>query len=136
MLLVEDNPADVELTQTALAEGGMKSRVHVAKDGFEALKFLRREQPHSDAPRPDLILLDLTLPGMDGLELLAKLKGDASLRTIPVVVLSSSASDSDVAETYGLHANCYIKKPVNFEQFAEVVKQLEGFWFQVVRLPS
>ena len=135
VLLVEDNPADVELTRKALADGKIRSTVHVASDGFAALQFLRREGPFANAPRPDLILLDLTLPGMDGLELLAKLKQDSALRSIPVIVLSSATSDADVEEAYRLHASCYIRKPVNYEQFVDVVRTLEGFWFEVVRLP-
>jgi chemotaxis family two-component system response regulator Rcp1 len=135
VLLVEDNPADVELTRKALADGKIRNTVHVARDGFAALEFLRREGSFSGVPRPDLILLDLTLPGMDGLEVLAKLKHDAELRTIPVIVLSSSNSDADVEETYRLHASCFIRKPVNYAQFSDVVRTLEGFWFQVVRLP-
>jgi CheY-like chemotaxis protein len=135
VLLVEDNPADVELTVKALADGKLRHNVHVAADGQAALQFLRREGSHADAPRPNLILLDLTLPNMDGLELLAKLKQDVALRSIPVVVLSSATSDADVEEAYGLHASCYIRKPVNYEQFVDVVRTLEGFWFRVVRLP-
>jgi two-component system, chemotaxis family, response regulator Rcp1 len=131
VLLVEDNPADVELTRKALADGKIRNTVHVAKDGFAALDFLR----HDSSPRPDLILLDLTLPGMDGLELLAKLKHDSALRSIPVIVLSSSSSDVDVEDAYRLHASCFIRKPVNYAQFTDVVRTLEGFWFQVVRLP-
>ena len=135
VLLVEDNPADVELTKKALADGTIRNTVHVANDGPAALRFLRREGEHAAAPRPDLILLDLTLPGMDGMELLAKLKQDHALRSIPVIVLSSSGSANDVEETYRLHAACFIRKPVNYAQFTEVVRTLEGFWFQVVRLP-
>ncbi len=135
VLLVEDNPADVALTKKALADGKIRNTVHVANDGPAALRFLRREGEHASATRPDLILLDLTLPGMDGLELLAKLKQDPSLRSIPVIVLSSSGSAEDVEETYRLHANCFIRKPVNYAEFTDVMRTLEGFWFQLVRLP-
>ena len=131
VLLVEDNPADVELTRKALADGKIRNTVHVARDGFAAIEFLRDK----GTPRPDLILLDLTLPGMDGLEVLAKLKQDSALRSIPVIVLSSSGSDADVEDAYRLHASCFIRKPVNYAQFSDVVRTLEGFWFQVVRLP-
>ena len=136
ILLVEDSPADVRLTQEALREGGLEHDLHVARDGDEALAFLRREDHHADAPRPDLILLDLNLPGKDGREVLADVKNDPDLRRVPVVVLTTSKAEEDVVRTYDLHANCFITKPVGLENFVDVLRQVQGFWTQVVRRPS
>ena len=136
ILLVEDSPADARLTEEALREGGLEHELHVARDGNEALAFLRREGHHADAPRPDLILLDLNLPGKDGREVLADVKNDPDLRRVPVVVLTTSKAEEDVARTYDLHANCYITKPVGLGNFVDVLRQVQGFWTQVVRLPS
>ena len=135
ILLVEDNPGDVRLTQEVLKEGGVPNRLHVAVDGVEALQFLRGEAPFEDAVRPDLILLDLNLPKKDGREVLAEIKEDEVLRRIPVVILTTSSAEADIMRTYDLHANCYITKPVDLEQFIEVVKFIEGFWLTIVRLP-
>jgi CheY-like chemotaxis protein len=135
ILLVEDNPGDVRLTQEALREGKIRNRLTVAKDGVEALAMLRREGPHANVPRPDLILLDLNLPRKDGREVLADIKADESLRRIPVVVLTTSKAEEDILRTYDLHANCYITKPVDLEQFIEVIKSIDDFWLTVVRLP-
>lgn len=136
VLLVEDNPGDVRLTREALKEGKIRNNLHVAKDGVEALAFLRREGEHAGAPRPDVILLDLNLPRKDGREVLTEVKGDASLRQIPVVILTSSQAEEDICRAYDLHANCYISKPVDLDQFIKVVKSIEDFWFTVVKLPS
>ncbi len=136
ILLVEDNAADVRLTEEALREGKVKTRLSVARDGVEALAFLRREGAFAQAPRPDLILLDLNLPRKDGREVLAEVKADAALRVIPVVVLTTSSAEADVSRSYSLHANCYITKPVDLEQFVSVVKSIDDFWLTVVRLPS
>ncbi len=135
ILLVEDNPADIRLTQEALREGKVKNRLSVARDGVEALAFLRREGPFSSAPRPDLILLDLNLPRRDGREVLAEIKADDELKRIPVVVLTTSSAELDILKSYSLHANCYITKPVDLEQFVSVVKSIDDFWLTVVRLP-
>ncbi len=135
ILLVEDNPADVRLTQEALREGKVKNSLNVARDGAEALAFLRREGPHAGAPRPDLILLDLNLPKKDGREVLAEIKADDELKRIPVVVLTTSSAELDILKSYSLHANCYITKPVDLEQFVTVVKAIDDFWLTVVRLP-
>ncbi len=136
ILLVEDNPGDVRLTIEALKEGKVSNSLSVARDGVEALSFLRREGPHAKAARPDLILLDLNLPKKDGREVLAEIKDDSSLRRIPVVVLTTSKAEEDILRTYDLHANCYITKPVDLEQFISVVRSIDDFWLSVVRLPS
>jgi CheY-like chemotaxis protein/two-component sensor histidine kinase len=136
VLLVEDNPGDVRLTREALKEGKVHNNLHVAPDGVEALAFLRREGRYADAVRPDLILLDLNLPRKGGREVLEEIKGDPSLRHIPVVILTSSSAEQDIARAYDLHANCYISKPVDLDQFIMVVKSIEDFWFTVVKLPS
>jgi two-component system, chemotaxis family, response regulator Rcp1 len=136
ILLVEDNPGDVRLTIEALKEGKVSNRLSVARDGVEALAFLRREGPHATAPRPDLILLDLNLPRRDGREVLAEIKADARLRRIPVVVLTTSNAEEDILRTYDLHANCYINKPVDLDQFISVVRSIDDFWLTVVRLPG
>jgi Response regulators consisting of a CheY-like receiver domain and a winged-helix DNA-binding domain len=135
ILLVEDNPGDVRLTKEALKEGRFANLINVAVDGFEAMAFLRREGKYANASRPDLILLDLNLPKKNGREVLAEIKADSDLKRIPVVVLTSSQAEKDIVATYNLHANCYITKPVDFEQFICVVRSIEDFWFAVVKLP-
>jgi chemotaxis family two-component system response regulator Rcp1 len=135
ILLVEDNPGDVRLTREGLNEGKVRNNLHVATDGVEALKFLRREAGYADAVRPDLILLDLNLPRKDGREVLSEIKADPDLKTIPVVVLTTSRAEQDVLHSYELQANCYITKPVDLEQFIMVVKSIEDFWLTVVTLP-
>lgn len=136
ILLVEDNPGDVDLTRDSLDESRIANNIHVAKDGEQALAFVRREGDYANAPRPDLILLDLNLPRKDGREVLAELKSDEKLRNIPVVVLTSSEAEEDIAKTYGLGANCYISKPVDLDQFARIVQSIESFWFSIVKLPG
>lgn len=135
ILLVEDNPGDVRLTKEALKECNIKNNLHVARDGEEALDYLFNRGPYHDAVRPDIILLDLNLPRKDGREVLEAIKADAHLKRIPVVVLSTSQSEDDVARCYDLHVNCYVKKPVDMEQFVEVVKSIDNFWFNIVKLP-
>ena len=135
ILMVEDNPGDVRLTVEALKEGKVRNNFHAVEDGMAALAFLRRQGPYTDAPRPDLILLDLNLPKMNGREVLAEIKEDPELRRIPVVVLTVSKAEQDIIKSYNLHANCYITKPVDFQQFLGVVKAVEGFWLSVVKLP-
>ena len=134
-LLVEDNPGDVRLTREALKEGNVRNRVSAVGDGVEALAFLRREGQYAAAPRPDLILLDLNLPKKDGREVLAEVKADADLRSIPVVVLTTSQAEEDIGKVYGLNGNCYITKPVGLEEFITVVKAIEDFWLEIVKLP-
>jgi two-component system, chemotaxis family, response regulator Rcp1 len=135
ILLVEDSPGDVRLTREALREGKVRNRLHVVVDGVEALSFLRREGAYRDAVRPDVILLDLNLPRKDGREVLHEIKADEALRTIPVVILTSSQAEEDICRAYELHANCYITKPVDLEQFITVVRSIEMFWFSIVKLP-
>ena len=135
VLLVEDNPGDVRLTREALREGKVRNNLYVASDGVEALRFLRKEAEHADAVRPDLILLDLNLPKKDGREVLEEIKRDPSLRHIPVVILTSSQAESDIVRAYDLHANCYVTKPVDLDQFITVVQSIESFWFTIVKLP-
>jgi two-component system, chemotaxis family, response regulator Rcp1 len=135
ILLVEDNPADIRLTREALHEAKISNNLHVATDGVQALRFLHREEEHADAPRPDLMLLDLNLPKKTGREVLEVVKEDPDLRRIPVVVLTTSEAEQDIVRSYDLHANAYIKKPVDFGSFVEVVRAIEDFWFSVVRLP-
>jgi len=135
ILLVEDNPGDVRLTKEALREGKVYNNLHWAKDGVEALEFLRREGKHAKAPRPDIILLDLNLPKKDGREVLEIIKGDEQLKNIPVVVLTTSKAEEDVVRSYALHANCYVTKPVDLEKFIVVVKSIDRFWLTVVTLP-
>ena len=135
-LLVEDSEPDVRLTMEALGEAKIKSRVSVAEDGVEALAFLRRLGRYADAPRPDLILLDLNLPRKDGRQVLQEIKGDESLKHIPVIVLTTSRNEADVLRAYNLHANCYISKPVDFNRFMEVIKSIEDFWLTIVKLPK
>jgi chemotaxis family two-component system response regulator Rcp1 len=133
ILLVEDNPSDVLLTQIAMKQCKLVNSLHVAEDGEEALAFLRHEGNHAEAPRPDIILLDLNLPRMDGRELLAIIKKDSALRTIPVMVLTTSDAESDVVQSYALHANAYITKPVDMNHFVRIVKGIDEFWFGIVR---
>jgi chemotaxis family two-component system response regulator Rcp1 len=135
ILLVEDNPGDVRLTKEALREGKVYNNLHWAKDGVEALEFLRRQGKHAKAPRPDIILLDLNLPKKDGREVLEIIKGDEQLKNIPVVVLTTSKAEEDVVRSYALHANCYVTKPVDLEKFIVVVKSIDRFWLTVVTLP-
>jgi chemotaxis family two-component system response regulator Rcp1 len=136
ILLVEDNPGDVRLTVEALKEGKVRNQLHIAKDGMEAMDFLHRRGNYSDVPRPDLILLDLNLPKKDGHEVLAEIKEDPELKRIPVVVLTGSKAGDDILKTYNRHANCYITKPVDWDQFITVVKSINDFWLTIVRLPS
>ena len=135
ILLVEDNPADVRLTQEALVEGKVLNNLNVAGDGVEGLAMLRREGKYADIPRPDIILLDLNLPKKDGREVLSEIKKDDDLRRIPVVVLTTSRAEQDLVQTYNLHVNCYIVKPVDLDQFVTVVQSIEDFWFTIVKLP-
>jgi two-component system, chemotaxis family, response regulator Rcp1 len=135
ILLVEDNPGDVRLTREALNEAKVRNSLSVVGDGVEALSFLRRECIHSSAPRPDIVLLDLNLPRKDGRQVLAEVKADPDLRRIPVVILTTSKAEEDILKTYDLHANCFITKPVDFDQFVKVVKSIEHFWLSIVTLP-
>jgi two-component system, chemotaxis family, response regulator Rcp1 len=135
ILLVEDNPGDVRLTIEALKEARVLNHLSVASDGVEALAFLRRQGRYQDARRPDLIFLDLNLPRMDGREVLSVIKQDETLRRIPVVVLTTSQAEQDVVRSYDLHANCYITKPLDLDQFMEVVHSIEDFWLTIVKLP-
>ena len=135
ILMIEDNPGDVRLTQEALKENKIYNRLYAVGDGVEAMAFLRREGKYADAPRPDLILLDLNLPKKDGREVLAEVKADEGLKRIPVVILTSSQAEEDIIRTYNLHANCYITKPVDLDQFIRVVKSIEEFWLTIVKLP-
>ncbi len=135
ILLVEDNLSDVRLTIEALKDAKLANRLHVAEDGVEAIEFLQKKGPYADAPTPDLILLDLNLPRKDGREVLAEIKTDPVLRRIPVVVLTTSAVDEDILRAYDLHANCYVTKPVDFNQFMRIVRTLDDFWLTVVKLP-
>jgi len=135
ILLVEDNPGDERLTREALKEGKVYHKLHWAKDGVEAMDFLYRRGKFSDAPRPDIILLDLNLPKKDGREVLQDIKSDDTLKRIPVVVLTTSKAEEDVLRTYNLHANCYVTKPVDLEKFIVVVRSIDIFWLTVVTLP-
>ncbi|MFO7894965.1 MAG: response regulator [Longimicrobiales bacterium] len=136
ILLVEDNPGDVELTLEALEQAKVKNSVSVVSDGVEAMAFLRQEGDYADVPRPDLVLLDLNLPKKGGQEVLEEVKADPELRRIPIVVLTTSDSEVDVLESYDKHAAAYLVKPVNFTQFAELVRSIEGFWLSVVKYPE
>jgi len=135
VLLVEDSPGDVRLTREAFKDAKVHINLHVASDGAEAMAFLEREGEHSAAPRPDLILLDLNLPKKDGREVLAELKESPTLKSIPVVILTTSGSEADILGSYQRHANCYITKPVDLEGFLKVVKSIDSFWLTVVKLP-
>src|ERR1700737_3815579 len=136
ILLVEDSPGDVRLTREAFKDAKVHINLHVAWDGTEAMAFLGRERGHAKAPPPDLILLDLNLPKKDGREVLDEIKQNPKLKSIPVVILTTSASDADILRSYKLHANCYITKPVGLDGFLEVVKSIDNFWLTVVKLPS
>lgn len=135
ILLVEDSPSDVRLTQEALRRAKVNNSLSIVRDGAAALAFLRREGEHAGAARPDLVLLDLKLPKKSGQEVLAEIKADEDLKRIPVVVLTTSRAEQDILQSYNLHANCYITKPVDLNQFISVVQSIEGFWLQVVQLP-
>jgi CheY-like chemotaxis protein len=135
VLLVEDSPGDVRLTQEAFRDANRSIHLHVVSDGVEAMAFLRRKGAHGRAPRPDIILLDLNLPKMDGREVLAHIKEDDSLKTIPTVILTTSDAEADIAKCYQLHANCYLKKPVQLDAFELLVKSINDFWLTKVELP-
>lgn len=136
ILLVEDNPGDIRLTREALKDAKVNNVLTVVGDGIEALALLHRNGKHATSARPDLIILDLNLPKKDGLELLAEIKSDDELKIIPVIILTTSTSDTDIIKSYDLHANCYIAKPVDLEQFIQVVKSVNDFWLSVVKLPG
>jgi two-component system, chemotaxis family, response regulator Rcp1 len=135
ILLVEDNPGDVRLTVEALRENQANTQLHVTRDGVEALSFLRRQEPFHSAPRPSLVIMDLNMPHKDGREFLAEIKQDPALSGIPVVILTNSQSDSDIRASYNLHASCYVVKPVDLDQFFQVVKSIGDFWLTTARLP-
>ena len=135
ILLIEDNPGDVRLVEEALRENKLLNNLSVARDGVEALAFLRRAGKYAAAARPDLILLDLNLPRKSGYEVLREVKADDNLKRIPVVVLTTSAAEDDILDTYNLHANCYVTKPIGLAQFVEIIRQIENFWLGVVKLP-
>ena len=136
ILLVEDNPGDARLTVEAMREAKVRNRMHVVEDGVEAMEFLRRQGRFGEAPRPDLILLDLNLPRKDAREVLAEVKADPALKRIPVVILTTSRAEEDVLRAYDLHANCYVTKPVDLAQFMKIVSQIDEFWVKVVTLPG
>ena len=136
VLLVEDSPGDVRLTQEAFRDANTAIQLHVASDGVEAMAFLRREGAHIQAPRPDLVLLDLNLPKMDGREVLAHIKVDDKLKTIPTIILTTSGAETDIATSYQLHANCYLRKPVQLDEFEALVKSINDFWLTKVMLPE
>jgi CheY-like chemotaxis protein len=136
ILLVEDDPGDVVMTREAFQDYKVRNNLHVVNDGTEAMAFLRRQGDYADRPRPDLVLLDLNLPKMDGREVLEAIKSDPELASIPVVVLTTSENEDDVLRSYSLHANAYVTKPVDFERFIEVVRQIDDFFVSVVRLPG
>ena len=136
ILLVEDNPGDARLAKEALKESKVKIQLHIVYDGMEATDFLFKRNKYKDAPRPDLIILDLNLPKKDGREVLAEIKEDENLKRIPVVILTISKAEEDILKTYNLHANCYITKPLDFDKFIEVVKSIEDFWLSVGKLPN
>ncbi|RAM50932.1 response regulator [Mastigocladus laminosus UU774] len=136
ILLIEDNPGDVELTKIALEDSKISVNLNVVEDGVEAIAFLRREGKYTQVPHPDIVLLDLNLPKKDGREVLAEIKADEKLKRIPVVVLTTSQAEEDVLRVYNLSANCYITKPVDFDQFVKIVQSIESFWFTIVKLPS
>lgn len=136
ILLIEDNPGDVRLTREALKEGKVANKLHVVQDGEEAMEFILQEGKFSNKPRPDLILLDLNLPKKDGREVLAEIKGNDDLKRIPVVILTTSRSEEDILKSYNLYANAYVTKPVDLEQFMEVIKSIEDFWLTIVKLPN
>lgn len=136
VLLVEDNPGDVRLTQEAVREANVQGDLYVTRDGVQAMQFLRQQGQYANAPRPDIVLLDINLPRMNGREVLAAIKQDETLRRIPIVVLTTSESEDDIRAAYDLHANCYIVKPMNLDQFIITVRAIESFWLSLVRLPS
>ncbi len=136
LLLIEDNPGDVRLTREALREAPIAVNLSIAEDGVEALEFLRKQGKYKGAPRPDLILLDLNLPKMSGSEVLSRIKSDPDLKRIPVVVMTTSSEPGDVEKMYSLNANCYIAKPIQFEEFINVVQSIESFWLKTVILPA
>lgn len=136
ILLVEDNPGDAELAREALISSKFCNNLHIVNDGEKAMKFLLKHAEYADKPRPDLILLDLNLPRKDGREVLAEIKQNDTLRSIPVVVLTSSKAEEDIVKTYDLHANCYITKPLDFKQFVDVVGSIKKFWLSIVELPN
>jgi CheY-like chemotaxis protein len=136
VLLVEDDPGDVLMTKEAFHDYKLSNQLHVVTDGAEAMEFLRRQGEHTDAPRPDLVLLDLNLPRMDGREVLQAIKSDPDLASIPVVILTTSEAEEDVLRSYSLHANAYVTKPVDFDRFIQVVRQIDEFFVTVVRLPT
>jgi two-component system, chemotaxis family, response regulator Rcp1 len=135
VLMVEDNPADVRLTREVFKEGKIMSTLNVVKDGVEAMAFLRRQRPYSRVRKPDLVLLNLNLPRMDGREVLSEVKTDPDLRRIPVVILTTSRAEEDVVKSYNLHANCYVVKPVDLDQFIGMIRLIERFWLMAVTLP-
>jgi CheY-like chemotaxis protein len=135
ILLVEDNPGDARLAIEALKDAKVRNNLHWVEDGVEAMNFLKRKGDHADAPRPDVILLDLNLPKKDGREVLSEIKTDDELKRIPVVILTISNAEEDIIKSYNLHANCYIRKPIDLNRFMEVVKSIEDFWLSIVRLP-
>lgn len=135
VLLVEDNPGDVELTRIALEDSKISVNLNVVEDGVEAMAFLRKQEKYAHVPHPDIVLLDLNLPRKDGREVLAEIKSDEHLKRIPVVVLTTSQAEEDILKAYNLAANCYIAKPVDFDQFVRIVKSIENFWFAIVKLP-
>ena len=135
ILLVEDNPGDVRLTQEVLNDGKVRNNMSVVKDGMDAVSFLKQTGEYADAPRPDIVLLDLNLPKKDGREVLAEIKADSDLKNIPVVVLTTSGAEQDIVKAYDLHANCYITKPVDLDQFIRVIRSIEDFWLTIVKLP-
>lgn len=135
ILLVEDNPGDIRLTMEALKDSPLRNQLHVAKDGVEAIDFLRKRGKYLSAPTPDLILLDLNLPRKDGREVLSEIKTDENLKMIPVVILTTSEAEQDIIKSYKLHANCFITKPADLDDFIYAIRQIENFWFSVVKLP-
>ncbi|HOI12980.1 MAG TPA: response regulator [Methanoculleus sp.] len=135
ILLVEDSPADIALTQEALLDSKLANNLHVVTDGEEAMAFLQKRGRHTAAPKPDLVLLDLNLPKKSGREVLAEIKADEELHAIPVVIMTVSRDERDICESYRLHANCYIQKPLKFEEFIKIVQSIEDFWFSIVTLP-
>lgn len=136
ILIVEDNPGDARLIKEVLSNNRIFCQLHMAKDGVEAVNFLYQKEAFTDSPRPDLIFLDLNLPKMDGREVLAKIKSDNNLKQIPVIVMTTSEAEEDIAKSYSLHANCFVTKPMQLDQFVNVIKSLEDFWFTLVKLPA
>lgn len=136
ILLVEDNPGDARLAVEALKESKLRNNLVIVADGLEAMDYLYQRGKHADAVQPDIVFLDLNLPGKDGREILEEIKSDPTLRRIPVVILTSSSAEEDIARTYAAHANCYVTKPVDFDQFTKVVRSVGNFWFTVVKLPD